>query len=71
LAGLLLYSVFVRPRNLIFVRDTDYGNSQKAWLNARTILRLHTVWDLALALEMWVWILFSAAMILLAISVTV
>jgi hypothetical protein len=70
LAGVGLYTVLVRPRNLVCVRDTDYGDQQKAWLNARMIQRLHVVWDLALALELVFWLVFGAALVLLIVSIT-
>jgi hypothetical protein len=69
LFGLGAYTILVRPSNLIFVRDTDYGDQQKAWLNARTIQRLHVVWDLALALELVFWLVFLAALVVLIASV--
>jgi hypothetical protein len=70
LFGVVLYTLLVRPRNLIFVRDTDYGDKEKAWLNARMIQRLHFVWDLALGLELVFWLVFVAALALLIASVT-
>lgn len=69
LLAVLAYTILIRPRNLIFARDTDFGDQQAAWLNARMIQKLHVVWDLALALELAFWLIFVAALTLLAISV--
>jgi hypothetical protein len=59
LNGALAYTVLLRPRNLIYARDTDFHNKvagvRAAWLNGLMIRRLHAVWDLALALELAVW----------------
>jgi len=65
------YSIALRPRNLIYVRDTDYDAekpTQGMWMNFRMILLLHKIWDLALAVELLVWALFAAAMIVLVIA---
>jgi hypothetical protein len=70
LLGVGLYTVLVRPRNLVFARDTDSGDKETEWLNARTIQKLHVVWDLALALELVFWLLFVAALVVVIASVT-
>jgi hypothetical protein len=69
LLGVVLYTVLIRPRNLIFVRDTDVDDPRKAWLNGRIIQNLHVVWDLALALELLFWVAFVAALIFLLAAV--
>jgi hypothetical protein len=50
--AVLVYTVFLRPRNLIYVRDIDYGDPRRAWINGVLIQKLHVVWDMALALEL-------------------
>lgn len=65
------YSLALRPRNLIYARDTDYDAekpTQGMWMNFRMILLLHKIWDLALAVELLVWALFAAAMIVLVVA---
>jgi hypothetical protein len=67
--GVVMYSILLRPRNLIFVRDGDYGDKRKAWLNARIIQKLHVAWDVALALELAFWLTFIAALVVLVLGV--
>jgi hypothetical protein len=71
--GPLVYTVLVRPRNLIYARDTDFGDEaggeKAAWLNSQMIQRLHVVWDLAIALELAVWPLFFAALVVLVLAI--
>lgn len=67
--GLLLYTILVRPRNLIFVRDTDYGDKRKAWINGVLVQRLHAARDLALAIELVFWLVFVAALAVLVAAV--
>jgi hypothetical protein len=65
------YSLALRPRNLIYARDTDYDAekpTQGMWMNLRTILLLHKIWDLALAVELVVWASFGAAVIVLVVA---
>ena len=65
------YSLALRPRNLIYARDTDYNAekpTQGMWMNLRMILLLHKIWDLALAVELVVWALFGAAVIVLVVA---
>jgi hypothetical protein len=69
IVAVLLYTVLVRPRNLIFVRHSDYGDKRKAWLNGVVVQRLHTVWDFGLALELAFWAAFVAALVVLIVSV--
>jgi hypothetical protein len=38
------------------------------WMNFRMILLLHKVWDLALAFEILVWLLFAGAVIVLLVA---
>jgi hypothetical protein len=71
LFGVLMYTVLLRPRNLIFVRDTDYGDLRKAWLNGCMIQNLHAVWDLALALELLFWVGFVAALVTLVTAINI
>ena len=71
LFAVLAYTVLLRPRNLIFVRDTDLGDTQKAWLNSRLIQHLHFVWDIALALELLFWFGFVAAVAVLFIGINI
>jgi hypothetical protein len=64
----LFYSLLLRPRSLFYARLTDYDANkptQGMWMNFRMILALHVVWDIALALEVVVWMAFSAAVIVL------
>jgi hypothetical protein len=71
LYAVLAYSVVIRPRNLVYVRDTDYDAktpTQGMWMNFRVIQALHNVWDVALGLELLVWTLFAAATIALVVS---
>jgi hypothetical protein len=71
LCGVLAYSVAIRPRNLIYARDTDYSSAaptQGMWMNFRMVLLLHKVWDLALGLEIAIWGLFAAAVIVLLVA---
>lgn len=71
LYGVAAYSVAIRPRNLIYLRDTDYNAetpTQGMWMNFRMILLLHKIWDAALALELLVWALFAAATIALVVA---
>jgi hypothetical protein len=66
-----LYSVALRPRNLIYARDTDYDAdkpTQGMWMNFRMILLLHKIWDFALAVELVVWALFAAAVVVLVVA---
>lgn len=73
LVGILLYSLTLRPRSLFYARLADYSEAeptQGMWMNARMILMLQTVWDLALALEVIVWVVFSAAVIVLIVAVS-
>ena len=68
LLGVLLYSVALRPRSLFYARDTDYNATQPTqgmWMNFRMVLALQFVWDIALALEIVLWAVFSAAVIVL------
>jgi hypothetical protein len=65
------YSLALRPRTLIYARDTDYDAekpTQGMWMNLCMILLLHKIWDLALAVELVVWALFGAAVVLLVIA---
>lgn len=67
----LAYSVAIRPRNLIYARDTDYSATtptQGMWMNFRMVLLLHKVWDLALGLELAIWGLFAAAVVVLVVA---
>jgi hypothetical protein len=71
LCGVAAYSLALRPRNLIYVRDTDYDAekpTQGMWMNLRMILLLHKIWDLALAVELVVWALFGAAVVVLVVA---
>lgn len=71
LYGVAAYSLTLRPRNLIYARDTDYDAekpTQGMWMNFRMILLLHKIWDLALAIELLVWALFAAATIVLVVA---
>jgi hypothetical protein len=71
LFGVAAYSLALRPRSLIYARDTDYDAekpTQGMWMNFRMILLLHKIWDLALAVELLVWALFGAAMIVLVVA---
>jgi hypothetical protein len=38
------------------------------WMNFRMIVLLHTFWDLALGVELLIWWLFAAAMIVLVVT---
>lgn len=67
--AVLLYTLLIRPRNLIFVRDTNFEDKRKAWINGVLIQKLHSAWDLALALELVFWLLFAAALALLIAAV--
>jgi hypothetical protein len=69
LFGVLLYTVLIRPRNLIFVRDTDVEDERKAWMNGRMIQNLHVVWDVSLALELAFWVAFVGALATLATGI--
>lgn len=65
------YSVALRPRNLIYGRDTDYDPqvpTQGMWMNFRAILVVHQIWDFALALELLVWACFAAAIVVLVVA---
>lgn len=65
------YSVALRPRNLIYGRDTDYDPEKPTegmWMNFRMILLLHKIWDFALAIELLVWALFAAGMVVLVVA---
>jgi hypothetical protein len=71
LYGVAAYSLALRPRNLIYVRDTDYDAetpTQGMWMNFRMILLLHKIWDLALAVELVVWALFGAGVVVLMVA---
>jgi len=71
LYGVASYSLALRPRNLIYVRDTDYDAekpTQGMWMNFRMILLLHKIWDLALAVELVVWACFGAAVVVLVVA---
>lgn len=71
LYGVAAYSLALRPRNLVYARDTDYSAekpTQGMWMNFRMILLLHKMWDFALAIELLVWAVFAAAMIVLVIA---
>lgn len=71
LYGVIAYSVAIRPRNLIYARLSDYDAdkpTQGMWMNFRIILLLHKVWDWALGLEILVWALFSAAVVVLLVA---
>lgn len=71
LYGVAAYSLALRPRNLIYGRDTDYDAdkpTQGMWMSFRMIVLLHKIWDLALAVELLVWASFAAAMIVLVIA---
>jgi hypothetical protein len=62
LYGVLLYSLALRPRNLIYARHTDYDKdkpTQGMWMNFRMVLLAHKVRDLALSFEIVVWACFS------------
>jgi hypothetical protein len=68
LLAILVYSIAVRPRSLFYARDTDFDAKQPTqgmWMNFRMVLALQTVWDVALGLEIVVWIVFAAAVIVL------
>jgi hypothetical protein len=72
LLGVLVYSIALRPRSLTYARDTDYNEekpTQGMWMNFRMVLLAHKVWDLALGLEILVWALFSAAVIVLLVAI--
>ena len=69
-AGVLVYTLAMRPRNLIYARDTDSSDPKATWLNARMIQKLHLVWDWALALELLVWACFVAALAVLVLAVS-
>ena len=72
LLSVLLYSVAIRPRNLIYARDSDYNAdtpTQGMWMNFRMVLLLHKVWDLALGLEMLVWAFFATAVVVLLVAI--
>jgi hypothetical protein len=60
--GVVLYTLLVRPRNLILVRDTDFGVKRKAWMNGVIVQRLHVAWDVALAMELVFWLTFATAL---------
>lgn len=67
----LLYGITIRPRSLFYARHTDYDAktpTQGMWMNARAIQAMHFVMDTALALEIVVWIVFSAAMIVMVLA---
>jgi hypothetical protein len=67
----LLYAITIRPRSLFYARHTDYDEktpTQGMWMNFRAVLAMHLVMDIALALEVVVWIVFSAAMIVMVIA---
>jgi hypothetical protein len=71
----LAYTVLVRPRNLIYARDTDFEREKEhadtaAWLNARMIQKLHVVVDVALGAELVLWPLFVGALLVLVLAVT-
>lgn len=72
LSAIALYSLTLRPRSLFYARDTDYNANQPTqgmWMNFRMVLLLHQVVDLAMALEIVVWGLFSSAVIVLLVAV--
>lgn len=67
----LLYGITLRPRSLFYARNTDYDAetpTQGMWMNARAIQAMHLVMDIALALEVVVWIVFSAAMVVMVLA---
>ncbi len=71
LYGVAAYCILLRPRNLIYARDTDYNEekpTQGMWMNFRMILLLHKIWDLILAVQILVWGLFASAMIVLVVA---
>lgn len=71
LAAILAYALTIRPRSLFFARDTDYNAdepTQSMWMNFRIVLMLHQVMDLALGLEIIVWALFAAGVIVLLVG---
>ena len=70
LYAVLAYTLFVRPRNLIYSRDTDYQDIEKAWLNGRLIMKLNVIVDVAQSLEFVFWLCFVAALSLLIIGTT-
>lgn len=70
--GALLYGATIRPRSLMYARDTDYSPdepTQGMWMNFQMILLLQKLWDLALALEVVVWVLFASAVTMLLIAI--
>jgi hypothetical protein len=72
LLAIALYSLTLRPRSLFFARHTDYNAdkpTQGMWINFRMVLLLHEVVDLAMALELIVWVLFASAVIVLLVAV--
>ena len=67
----LLYGITIRPRSLFYARNTDYDAktpTQGMWMNARAIQAMHLVMDIALALEVVFWMLFSSAMVVMVIA---
>jgi hypothetical protein len=71
LLAILSYSIAIRPRSLFYARDTDFNvtkPTQGMRMNLCMVLAPHKVWDFALALELVLWVLFSAAMITLVIA---
>jgi len=71
LSCVLLYGITIRPRSLFYARHTDYDAktpTQGMWMNARAIQAMHFVMDIALALEVVVWLVFSTAMVVMVIA---
>jgi len=67
----LLYAITIRPRSLFYARHTDYDEktpTQGMWMNFRAVLAMHLVMDIALALEVLLWLIFSAAMIVMVVA---
>jgi hypothetical protein len=71
LFSVLLYAITIRPRSLFYARDTDYDAetpTQGMWMNFRSVLAMHLIMDIALALEVVIWLVFSSAMIVMVIA---
>jgi hypothetical protein len=67
----LAYTVAIRPRNLIFARDTDFSATkptQGMWMNFRLVILANKLRDFALALELLTWGFFSAGVIVLIVA---
>jgi len=67
----LLYALTIRPRSLFFARHTDYdanAPTQGMWMNFRAVLAMHLVMDIALGLEIVLWLVFSAAMVVMVVA---